>query len=358
MRFLILLALATAVLPAEPVQLSGIYPHLAMFNDEGECGTGAVVPWAGRLWVVTYAPHAPKGDDSNMLYEITPDLRQIIRPESVGGTPANRMIHGESNQLFIGPYAVDVRRTVRAIPYAEMFGRPTGNARHLTDPAGKILYASMEEGIYEVDVQSLAVTELWGDEANQDSPRKANLPGYHGKGFYSGQGVYVYANNGEHGAAAMKRPDVPSGVLAEWDGKADAWKLIRRNQFTEVTGPGGIRGNPHPATDPVWALGWDAKSLLLGVRSADTPVRGSSPWTFYRLPKGSHSYDGAHGWNTEWPRIREIGGVGESNLLMTMHGTFWHFPSTFSAQHSAGITPRSPSQASARPSFSPSRWTK
>ena len=24
--------------------VSGIYPHLAMFNDEGECGTGAVVP--------------------------------------------------------------------------------------------------------------------------------------------------------------------------------------------------------------------------------------------------------------------------------------------------------------------------
>ncbi|MFO0928081.1 MAG: hypothetical protein U0736_13765 [Gemmataceae bacterium] len=29
---------------------SGIYPHLAHFNSDGECGTGAVVPWAGRLW--------------------------------------------------------------------------------------------------------------------------------------------------------------------------------------------------------------------------------------------------------------------------------------------------------------------
>jgi hypothetical protein len=25
---------------------SGIYPHLSFFNNEGECGTGAVVPWA------------------------------------------------------------------------------------------------------------------------------------------------------------------------------------------------------------------------------------------------------------------------------------------------------------------------
>ena len=73
---------------------------------EGECGGGAVVPWADRLWLVTYGPHLPFGS-SDKLYEITPDLKQIIRKESIGGTPANRMIHNESNQLFIGPYAID-----------------------------------------------------------------------------------------------------------------------------------------------------------------------------------------------------------------------------------------------------------
>ena len=46
---------------AEPLCVSGVYPHLAMVNDEGECGTGAVVPWAGSLWVVTYGPHCPVG---------------------------------------------------------------------------------------------------------------------------------------------------------------------------------------------------------------------------------------------------------------------------------------------------------
>ncbi|HRE06049.1 MAG TPA: hypothetical protein PKX00_10600, partial [Opitutaceae bacterium] len=61
-------------------------------------------------------------------------------------------------------------------------------------------------------------------------------------------------------------------------------------------------------------------------------------WHRYRLPKASHSYDGAHGWNTEWPRIRDI---GETDLLMTMHGTFWRFPRTFTAGHSAGLAPRS-----------------
>jgi hypothetical protein len=58
----------------------------------------------------------------------------------------------------------------------------------------------------------------------------------------------------------------------------------------------------------------------------------------YRLPKAAHTYDGAHGWNTEWPRIRDI---GEDELLMTMHGTFWRFPKTFAAAQAAGIRPRS-----------------
>ena len=107
----VLLSLA-ATHAAEPPQVSGIYPSLAMFNEEGECGTGAVVPWAGRLWAITYAPHMPKGS-SDKLYEITPDLQQIIRPESIGGTPADRMIHRESQQLFIGPYAIDASGVVR-----------------------------------------------------------------------------------------------------------------------------------------------------------------------------------------------------------------------------------------------------
>ena len=334
----IALTLAGIVHAADPVptkiaasdlQFSGIYPHLAYFNNENECGTGAVVPWADRLWVITYGPHLPNGS-SDKLYEIDGELNMTVRPESIGGTPANRMIHRESNQLFIGPYAIDGQRNVRAIPYKSMFGRHTANMRHLTDPAGKIYYATMEEGFYEVDVKTLAVTELYPD-ANRDKGGHGGqlLPGYHGKGAYTGQGVVVYANNGETGAEAQRRPDVPSGALAEWDGKD--WKVIRRNQFTEVTGPGGIEGNSNPATDPIWSIGWDHRSLMLMVRDKGT-------WHRYRLPKASHSYDGAHGWNTEWPRIREI---GEQDLLMTMHGTFWRFPKTFTTANTAGIRPRS-----------------
>lgn len=337
----LLTALLFSSLPlvaAQPPCWSGIYPKLAYFNQEGECGTGAVVPWADRLWVITYGPHLPFGS-TDKLYEITPDLQQIIRPESVGGTPANRMIHRESQQLIIGPYFIDARRNVRVIPPQQMPGRLTGNARHLTDPAGKVYFATMEEGLYEVDVKTLQVTGLIKD-GNPVKPGQSaethpatvasTLPGYHGKGLYTGQGRVIYANNGEHSKAAERDPHTVSGALGEWNGSGN-WQLVRRNQFTEVTGPGGIDGSAQPATDPVWSIGWDSRSLILMVLDGGT-------WHSYRLPKASHCYDGAHGWNTEWPRIRDI---GEPDLLMTMHGMFWKFPKTFSASHAAGIRPRS-----------------
>lgn len=323
-----------------PESVSGIYPKLAYYNNEGECGTGAVVPWANRLWVITYGPHLPKGS-SDKLYEITPDMKQIVRSESLGGTPANRMIHKESGQLFIGPYAIDSTGKVRTISYDIMPGRHTGNARHLSDPENKIYYGTMEEGLYEVDVHSLDVKEIYKD-ANFQKPQKgekgygpigAMLPGVHGKGLYSGQGVVLFTNNGEGSLEALTKFDVEAGVLAEWNGKD--WTVVRRNQFVEVTGPGGIYGNHNPKTDPIWATGWDHKSIILGVRNAQ------KGWSFYRLPKSSHSYDGAHGWNTEWPRIRNVGTETNPDYLMTMHGMFWRFPANFTSESSAGIRPRS-----------------
>jgi len=340
-RTLAALALAaTTTLSAAPQQWSGIYPELAYFNNEGECGTGAVVPWADRLWVITYGPHLPYGS-SDKLYEITPDLQQIVRPESVGGTPANRMIHKESNQLIIGPYFIGAEREVRVIAPKLMPGRLTGNARHLSDPANKVYFATMEDGLYEVDVRTLAVKGLIKEIKNVPKPGQtaevspatitSTLPGYHGKGLYSGQGQVILANNGEQGAKALVDPTITSGGLGSFNGTGN-WSLIRRNQFTEVTGPGGLTGNADPAKDPVWTIGWDFRSLILMVME-------DGKWTSYRLPKGSHSYDGAHGWNTEWPRIRDIG--EEGSRLMTMHGLFWKFPGGFSSKHSAGVTPRS-----------------
>ena len=62
--------------------------------------------WADRLWWVTYSPHKPGGSDDR-LYAVNDQLDFFFWPESVGGTPANRMIHRETRQLLIGPYLID-----------------------------------------------------------------------------------------------------------------------------------------------------------------------------------------------------------------------------------------------------------
>ena len=335
--FLLFFSFVYSVQAEGPKQVSGIYPHLAMFNNEAECGTGAVVVWADRIWATTYGPHSPLGS-SDKLYEVTPELQQIVRPESVGGTHANRLIHRESEQLFIGLYAINKERNVRVIPPKRMPGRQTGTSRHLTDPAGKVYFATMEEGLYEVDVKTLDVVGLIKDgNANQGAEEvkpaafKSKLPGTHGKGFYMGQGRLVYSNNGDDNPRRMVDPTIESGALAEWNDSGD-WQMVRRNQFTEVSGPGGVYGNDNPDTDPIWSTGWDHRSLIL-------MVLDKGKWTAYRLPKASHCYDGSHGWHTEWPRIREIG--DGNNLLMTMHGAFWRFPKNFSPENSGGIEIRS-----------------
>lgn len=316
-----------------PRSVSGVFPSLAMFNNEDECGTGALAVWAGRLWAITYGPHLVRGS-SDRLYEITPDLRQVVRPESVGGTNANRMIHSESNQLFIGPYVIDAGGRVRVISRNAMPGRLTGTARHLTDPEHRVYFATMEEGLYSVDVNTLEVFgHIKDGNGGITSPTNpatisSTLPGYHGKGLYTGQSVLVYSNNGDAAPSALTDPRTTSGALAEWRGDGD-WSMVRRNQFTEVTGPGGIAGGD--ADDPLWTVGWDYRSLIV-------MVLHDGEWHSYRLPKASHCYDGAHGWNTEWPRIREI---GEDDLLMTMHGAMWRFPAGFAPGRSAGIAQRS-----------------
>lgn len=334
----------------EPACIGGIYPSLAYYNEHGECGTGAVVPWAGSLWLVTYGPHCPVGG-SDKLYQVLPDMRIVERRESVGGTHANRMVHRETQQLFIGTYLIDGRGKVRTVPIHTMPGRLTGAARHLTDPANKIYVTDMEEALYELDVVTLETFTLIRDGHNEDhfnglfrelvvQPPKgwneaeaSDLFGYHGKGTCSGFGKVFYANNGWYCPEAMRNPAIPAGALADWRPGMRNWNLIRPNQFTDIVTKDGIYGNEHPDTNPIWAMGWDAKSVILSVTT------NGRTWVDYRLPKGSHSYDGAHGWNTEWPRIREIG--DKDTFLATMHGTFWKFPSAFRPGRAKGIRPRS-----------------
>ncbi|WP_193215095.1 hypothetical protein [Luteolibacter marinus] len=326
-------------LPDKVVNISGVYPHLAMTNTHAECGIGAVVPWAGKLWAITYGPHIANGG-TDKLYEIDQDLNLTVRAESVGGTPANRFIHAATNQLNIGPYFIDADRNVRVLKTAGtnnvLPGRFTASAAHLDDPNRLYLF-TMEDGLYDVDATDLSYIVRYPDVQGTGD---GFLSGYHGKGAYTSQGRLVVGNNGE------PNQTLPSGVLATWDGSLrgagnanpdymTAWNEIERIQTCEVTGPGGIHGNPDPATDPVWTTGFDPKSVVVHTLE-------NQQWHTWRLPKASYTHDGAHGWHTEWPRIRQLDpGDPGSLYLMHMHGQFFDFPKTFSAANFAGLRPLS-----------------
>ncbi|TWU04289.1 hypothetical protein [Stieleria varia] len=322
--------------PRTDVHISGVYPHLTVYgvysqngahykSGHNECGIGAIVPWAGKLWMVNYAPHQPTGSE-HKLYSIDPDLTQplTIHPESVGGTPAGRMIHPESQQLLIAHYAIDQTGKVRAISPADMPIRVTAIARHLTDPANLVYYIDMEGSIWEANVHTLAVTRLF----------KKPVPGWHGKGGYTSQGRLVISNNGELHVGDYRdvlvggpaKSEEERGVLAEYDGKE--WRIIERRQFTEVTGPRDITGGSD-GDDPIWTMGWDRRSVRL-------KVLDGGKWFTYLLPKAAMCNDASHGWYTEWPRIREITG---GRWMMDMHGMFFDFPKSFTHENSAGIRP-------------------
>ena len=85
--------------------------------------------------------------------------------------------------------------------------------------------------LHEIDVHTLETETLFYDEVQKGFP-KANLPGYHGKGLYSGQGKLVYANNDKYGQAARNNPFT---LLAQWDGKQKDFETILRSLFTSKT---------------------------------------------------------------------------------------------------------------------------
>ncbi|WP_417745914.1 hypothetical protein [Rosistilla oblonga] len=326
---------ATQSVVRNDLQISGVYPHLTVYgiysqngghflSGHDECGIGAIVPWAGKLWMVNYAPHKPNGSE-HKLYSIDEDLQTLtVHPESVGGTPAGRMIHKESNQLLIAHYLIDSDGKVRVISPRDMPMRVTAITRHLTDPANMVYYVDMEGSIWEANVHTLEAKMLF----------KKPVPGWHGKGATMSQGRLVISNNGELPAGTYKdllvggasQNDEEAGVLAEWDG--ETWRVVERRQYTDVTSPAGIAGGSD-GDDPIWAIGWDRRSLRLKLLE-------DGRWSTYLLPKAALCNDARHGWYTEWPRIREITG---GRWMMDMHGMFYDFPKTFSRENSAGIAP-------------------
>ena len=306
----------------QPAQYSGVVPSLCHKAGLGpprtECGVGALMAWADRLWSVSYVSSRRNSGVDTGLYETDENLHMVKRPESKTGVYSNRFIHFPSNQLIIGPHVIDAQRNVRTIDGLDM--RICATMGHLADPFNMVYMLGMEGEFYEMNVHSLKCTMLADLTEELDFPKAQGFPGaraVHFKAGYTGFGRVVVADNtydnrdftGQHQA----------GVLGEWDGKR--WRVIERAPFVEVTGRGDMV--------PMFATGWDTASAILYVYTKD-----DDRWTRYRLPKGSHTYD--HMWSTEWPRIRE---TEHERFLMDCHGIFYELPQWTYGNRVMGVQP-------------------
>lgn len=288
--------------PDLPLNFGGVVPSLAISADLGpprsELGIGGLMPWNGRLYVVTYVSHKAKSGTGAGLYWIDQQMRMHRCPEGRDGTYANRFIHWESNQLIIGPHLIDPDHNIRTVEELVDI-RVCGTMVHLEDPANKVYILGMEGEFGELDVHTLAyqplddLTERLGVESHQTA---------HFKAGYTYAGRVVVANNSYDERDQINGSG--NGRLAEWDGQV--WRILERTAFVEVAGRGGFSGT-------MFAMGWDRASVLLKVYT-----QADDTWRTYRLPKATHCFE--HAWQTEWPRIRE---VEHERFLMDMHGMFY-----------------------------------
>jgi hypothetical protein len=286
-----------------PINVSGVMPHLTVFAGleprRTETGIGALMPWAGKLWMVSYVAHLAASGSGTGLFSIDEHFNLEKHPESMVGTYANRMIHAPSLQLLIGPHVIDANGRVRTIKeFSEH--RLTATMEHPTDPEHRVLYLSMEGLLFSVDVATLEVEQI----ANLLDELELAPDAYsHFKGGHTNSGkIFVTNNTYEErdflGTAA-------DGRLGMFDGSS--WSTVESKPFCEVTGRSG-------ADQVVYATGWDNASAILKTYFRDE-------WTTYRLPKATHTFD--HMWYTEWPRIRE---VETERFLLDTHFMFYELP--------------------------------
>ncbi len=255
-----------------------------------ECGTGALMPWADALWVVTYNSHKQATGKGLGLFRINEDKRV----ESIhihDGTHANRLIHKESNQCFIGPYSIDAKGNWKYIPALGDDHRLTSTFRHLKDPANLVYVQTMEGLLFELDVQSHKTTLAF--DLTKEFGIKARP---HFKGGYTGQGRIAVTNNGFYAYGENE------AGLFEYDGAK--WRALSRKPHMDVA----ARQN---MDNVLFSTGWDESSVLFWAC-----IKGK--WNKYRLPKASHAFEQA--WQTEWMRIRE---VETEHYLMDIQGMFY-----------------------------------
>ncbi len=212
-----------------PLHSKGVFPQMSAVAEQkniSEAGIGALIPWADRLWAVSYVAHIRGGGTG--LYEIDPSMHMRKHAESVVGTYANRMLHIPSGQAIIGPHVIDADGNVRTIDSLKGH-RLTATVQHLTDPENKVYFLGMEGSFWEVDIRTLVSKKLYNLVETLELP-EGTRP--HFKGAYTANGRVVVANNTYHEPEHLGTRH--GGRLAEWNG--ETWTILDRNPYVEVAG--------------------------------------------------------------------------------------------------------------------------
>lgn len=132
-----------------PVQVGNAFPNIttiAEYEAPTEAGIGALLPWANRLWFVSYVAH--KRGEGTWLSWVDEMMRMHKHPASVVGTYTHRYIHTPTNLAFLGPHVIDTRGNVRTIDALKSY-RLTSTMDHLTDPQNKVYMLAMEGEFFE-----------------------------------------------------------------------------------------------------------------------------------------------------------------------------------------------------------------
>lgn len=312
-----------------PIQVNGIFPGItATASSEAvrsESGTGALMPWAGQLWMVSYLS-VPNAGSGSGFYTIYPNMT-MEKLHTHDSCYANRMIHPKTNQIVIGPYVVDTNATWRIFKPL-LKDRIGGMAEHILNPDEMVYMLSMDGPLYEANVVTMEVNQLSDLVVELGIPKAAGEQPHFKAMHTINDRVFAVSNTFEpEDYVSSSREGAGyngGGRLASWDGKnSTKWQVDARTAFVEVTG----RRNFGRVT---YATGWDAASAILRVLDPANP----NGWQVFRLPKASHAYD--HLWQTEWPRIRE---VETERYLMDAHGMFYELSPLGWAGATWGVRP-------------------
>jgi len=238
------------------ISSSGVFPALTTTADSGpkrsECGHGALMAWADRLWVISYLS-VPNAGNGTGLYSIDENM-VMTKVASHSSVFANRLLIPAINSIVIGPYVIDSEGNIQVIE-ALLNVRVGGMAAHINFPNTTAYFLGMDGPLWEcLVIPPFSCTQLY------DLVKVLNIPvdqQVHMKAAHSMNGkLWIASNTFDEADYVSTRH---GGRLATWDGQSTSnWTIVEETAFVEVTGRSNW-GNV------VFALGWDDASVILKV---------------------------------------------------------------------------------------------